>query len=119
MNFLATPPQYADFVNTTGTAYMMPAATPLVKKTISQNPILVPTSAVLAQTEFDKYLRGRGRHPVVEHVGRDQGGIAVEEGIAPPRRATRPMSTGRLGHYALLGPRHWSSPWRASWFRWC
>ena len=60
MNFLATPPQYADFVNTTGTAYLMPDATPLVKKSISQNPILVPTPAVLAKTEFDKYLGANG-----------------------------------------------------------
>ena len=60
LNFLATPVQYADFVNTTGTAYMMPKATPLVDKTISQNPILVPTAAVLAKTEFDKYLGGDG-----------------------------------------------------------
>ena len=56
LNFLAEPAQYADFVNTTGTAYMMPAATPLIKKTISKNPILVPTPEVLAKTEFDKYL---------------------------------------------------------------
>jgi spermidine/putrescine transport system substrate-binding protein len=56
MNFLAEPAQYADFVNTTGTAYMMPAATPLIAKTISKNPILVPTPEVLAKTEFDKYL---------------------------------------------------------------
>ena len=39
---------------------MMPAATPLVKKTISQNPILVPTNEVLAKTEFDKYLGADG-----------------------------------------------------------
>jgi spermidine/putrescine-binding protein len=60
LNFLATPPQYADFVNTTGTAYMMSSATPLIKKTISKNPILVPTSEVLDKTEFDKYLGADG-----------------------------------------------------------
>jgi spermidine/putrescine transport system substrate-binding protein len=60
LNFLAEPAQYADFVNTTGTAYMMPAATPLVKKSISQNPILVPTDEILAKTEFDKYLGADG-----------------------------------------------------------
>jgi len=60
LNFLATPKQYADFVNTTGTAYMMPKATPLVEKSISQNPILVPTDEVLAKTEFDKYLGADG-----------------------------------------------------------
>jgi spermidine/putrescine transport system substrate-binding protein len=60
LNFLAEPAQYADFVNTTGTAYMIPASTPLIKKTISQNPILVPTKEVLAKTEFDKYLGADG-----------------------------------------------------------
>jgi len=60
MNFLATPVQYADFVNTTGTAYLVPSATPLIAKTISQNPILVPTPAVLAKVEFDHYLGGAG-----------------------------------------------------------
>ena len=39
---------------------MMPSATPLIKKTISQNPILVPTPEVLAKTEFDKYLGADG-----------------------------------------------------------
>jgi spermidine/putrescine transport system substrate-binding protein len=60
LNFLAEPAQYADFVNTTGTAYMMSSATPLIKKSISKNPILVPTSEVLAKTEFDKYLGADG-----------------------------------------------------------
>ena len=60
LNFLAEPVQYADFVNTTGTAFVMPSATPLVLKTISQNPVLVPTKEVLAKTEFDKYLGGAG-----------------------------------------------------------
>lgn len=60
LNFLAQPAQYADFVNTTGTAYVMPAATPLILKTISQNPVLVPTKEVLAKTEFDKYLGAAG-----------------------------------------------------------
>ena len=39
---------------------MMPSATPLIKKTISKNPILVPTPEVLAKTEFDKYLGAEG-----------------------------------------------------------
>jgi spermidine/putrescine transport system substrate-binding protein len=60
LNFLAQPPQYADFVNTTGTAYVMPASTPLILKSISKNPILVPTDEVLAKTEFDKYLGADG-----------------------------------------------------------
>jgi spermidine/putrescine-binding protein len=60
MNFLATPVQYADFVNTTGTAYLIEASTPLIAKTISQNPVLVPTPEVLAKVEFDHYLGGAG-----------------------------------------------------------
>jgi spermidine/putrescine transport system substrate-binding protein len=60
LNFLAEPPQYADFVNTTGTAYVMPSSTPLILKSISKNPILVPTDQVLAKTEFDKYLGADG-----------------------------------------------------------
>ncbi len=56
MNFHLEPKQYADFVNTTGTAYVMPAATPYIDKSISENPILVPDEAILAQVEFEKFL---------------------------------------------------------------
>jgi spermidine/putrescine transport system substrate-binding protein len=56
MNFNMEPPNYADFVDTTGTAYLMPAASPLVKKTISGNPVLAFSSDVLARVEFEKSL---------------------------------------------------------------
>lgn len=56
MNFHLDPKQYADFVNTTGTAYVMPAATPYIDTSISENPILVPDEAILAQVEFEKFL---------------------------------------------------------------
>jgi hypothetical protein len=39
---------------------VMPASTPLILKSISKNPILVPTDEVLAKTEFDKYLGADG-----------------------------------------------------------
>ena len=56
MNFHLDPKQYADFVNTTGTAYVMDAATPYIDKSISENPILIPDQAILAQVEFEKFL---------------------------------------------------------------
>ena len=74
-NFLAQPPQYADFVNTTGTAYVEQAATPLIAKTISQNPILAPTPEVLSKIEFDKYLGPAGTALWKPDVDRYQGGI--------------------------------------------
>jgi spermidine/putrescine-binding protein len=54
LNFTLAPINYANFVNTTGTAYLEPAATPLIKKSISQNPILAFTPAILAKVEFEK-----------------------------------------------------------------
>jgi spermidine/putrescine transport system substrate-binding protein len=60
MNFLLEPKQYAQFVNATGTAYLVPGATPFVKTSISQNPILVPNKATLAKVEFDRYLGAAG-----------------------------------------------------------
>ena len=60
LNFMLDPKQYADFVNTTGTAYTLPAATHFVKKTISASPILKPSAAVLKRVEFDHYLGAKG-----------------------------------------------------------
>ena len=60
MNFLLEPKQYAQFVNATGTAYLVPGATPFVKSSISKNPILVPNKATLAKVEFDRYLGAAG-----------------------------------------------------------
>ena len=60
LNFALDPVQYADFVNTTGTAYMVPSASPHIKKTISASPILKPSAAVLKRVEFDHYLGAEG-----------------------------------------------------------
>jgi spermidine/putrescine-binding protein len=60
LNFALDPKQYADFVNTTGTAYTMPAATKYIKKAIATSPILKPTPAVLKRVEFDHYLGAKG-----------------------------------------------------------
>src|SRR5207247_5939886 len=56
MNFHLQPQQYADFVNTTGTAYVSSAATPYIDKSIAKNPILFPTPEVLAKVEYENYL---------------------------------------------------------------
>lgn len=55
-NFFLEPKQYADFVNTTGTAYVSNAATPYINKSISSNPALIVDPATLAQVEFENYL---------------------------------------------------------------
>jgi spermidine/putrescine-binding protein len=60
MNFLLEPKQYAQFVNATGTAYLVPKATPFIKKSIAKSPILVPNQSTLAKVEFDHYLGGAG-----------------------------------------------------------
>ena len=60
MNFLLDPQEYAQFVNATGTAYLVPKATPYIKSSISKNPILYPSPAVLGKVEFDRYLGGAG-----------------------------------------------------------
>jgi spermidine/putrescine transport system substrate-binding protein len=60
MNFLLEPKQYAQFVNATGTAYVVPAAKPYIKRAIASNPILVPNASTLAKVEFDRYLGAAG-----------------------------------------------------------
>jgi spermidine/putrescine-binding protein len=60
MNFALDPVQYADFVNTTGTAYVVPSATPHIKTSISKNPILLPSASVLKRVEFDRFLGAKG-----------------------------------------------------------
>ncbi len=60
MNFLLEPKEYAQFVNATGTAYLVPKATPYIKSSISKNPILVPNPSVVAKVEFDRYLGAAG-----------------------------------------------------------
>lgn len=60
MNFFLEPAQYAQFVNFTGTAYVVPAATRQIKPAIAKSPILRPSKAVLAKVEFDRYLGAAG-----------------------------------------------------------
>jgi spermidine/putrescine transport system substrate-binding protein len=55
MNFALEPRQYADFVNTTGTAYVEPAATAFVAKSIANNPVLRPGHAIAA-VEYEHFL---------------------------------------------------------------
>jgi spermidine/putrescine-binding protein len=55
MNFHLEPEQYADFVNTTGTAYLMPKATPFIKKSIADNPILAFDEETFARITFEDY----------------------------------------------------------------
>jgi spermidine/putrescine transport system substrate-binding protein len=60
LNFMLDPRQYADFVNTTGTAYTLPGSTRFIKKSISASQILKPSAAVLKRVEFDHYLGAKG-----------------------------------------------------------
>lgn len=60
MNFLLDPQEYAQFVNATGTAYLLPKATPYINAAISKNPILYPSASVVKQVEFDHYLGAAG-----------------------------------------------------------
>src|SRR5215470_17018362 len=55
MNFALEPKQYADFVNTTGTAYVESAATPFINKSISGSTVLRPGKAI-GKVEFEHYL---------------------------------------------------------------
>jgi spermidine/putrescine-binding protein len=54
LNFNLDPVNYADFVNTTGTAYLEPGVTSMIKKSISSNPVLAFTPSTLAKVEFEK-----------------------------------------------------------------
>jgi spermidine/putrescine transport system substrate-binding protein len=55
MDFALEPKQYADFVNTTGTAYVEPAATPFIAKSIAANPVLRPGQSI-ANVEYEHFL---------------------------------------------------------------
>ena len=56
-NFFLEPNQYADFVNTTGTAFVCDAATDLHQRVRSRtNPALIVDPATLANVEFENYL---------------------------------------------------------------
>jgi spermidine/putrescine transport system substrate-binding protein len=56
MNFHLEPKSYADFVNTTGTAYVESAATPYITPSISKNLIDLPDPTVLKRVEYERYL---------------------------------------------------------------
>ena len=55
-NFFLEPRQYADFVNTTGTAFVEKAATPYIGKSIADNAALLVDPATLARIEFEKFV---------------------------------------------------------------
>jgi spermidine/putrescine-binding protein len=54
MNFNLNPRQYANFVNTTGTAYMEPAATPYIMKAIATDPILNFSPSVVDKITYEE-----------------------------------------------------------------
>ncbi len=56
LNFFLEPKQYANFVNTLGTAFVMKAATPFIDKSISSNNALIVDPSTLAQVEIEKFL---------------------------------------------------------------
>jgi spermidine/putrescine-binding protein len=55
-NFFLEPKQYADFVNTVNSAYVMAAAKPYIKKSISESPTLSFDATTLAKVEFESYV---------------------------------------------------------------
>ncbi len=55
-NFFLEPRQYADFVNTTGTAFVEKAATPYIRKAIAGNPALLVDPITLAHVEFEEFV---------------------------------------------------------------
>jgi hypothetical protein len=55
MDFALQPKRYADFVDTTGTAYVEPAATPYITKSIAADPVLRPGKAI-ANVEYEHFL---------------------------------------------------------------
>jgi hypothetical protein len=55
-NMFLEPRQYADFVNTTGTAYLEHAANPYVKASLRQNPALSTDDQTLKKVEFLRFV---------------------------------------------------------------
>jgi spermidine/putrescine transport system substrate-binding protein len=55
-NFFLDPKQYGDFVDTTGTAFVMKDAEPYIRKAIKDNPALIVDPATLANVEFEAYI---------------------------------------------------------------
>jgi spermidine/putrescine transport system substrate-binding protein len=56
MNFHLEPKNYASFINTTGAAYVEPAAERYIMKSIVDNPSLHYSPSQLAKVEFEQYL---------------------------------------------------------------
>jgi spermidine/putrescine-binding protein len=56
MNFHLDPKNYASFINTTGAAYVSPAAEPFIQKSIVNNPTLHYSASELQKVEFEQYL---------------------------------------------------------------
>ena len=56
MNFHLEPKNYASFINTTGSAYVEPAAERYILKSISSNPSLQYSKSQLAKVEFEQYV---------------------------------------------------------------
>jgi spermidine/putrescine transport system substrate-binding protein len=56
MNFHLEPKNYASFINTTGAAYVEPAAEKYILKRIVDNPTLKYDKTVLARVQFEGYL---------------------------------------------------------------
>ena len=56
MNFHLQPKNYASFINTTGAAYVEPAAEKYIDKRITANPSLAYDKAQLSRVQFEGYL---------------------------------------------------------------
>jgi spermidine/putrescine transport system substrate-binding protein len=56
MNFHLAPKNYASFINYTGSAFVEPAATRYIEKSIVTNPSLKYDPVALKRVEFEKYL---------------------------------------------------------------
>jgi spermidine/putrescine transport system substrate-binding protein len=55
-NYFLEPKQYADFVNTTGTAFVEKTATPYIDKVIAENPALLVDPVTLSKVEFEDFV---------------------------------------------------------------
>jgi spermidine/putrescine-binding protein len=56
MNFHLDPKPYADFINTTGSAYIMPDAEPLIDKSIVNNPSLKYDPEAVQRIKWERFL---------------------------------------------------------------
>jgi putative spermidine/putrescine transport system substrate-binding protein/putrescine transport system substrate-binding protein len=56
MNFLLEPKNYAEFINTIGSAYVMPAAEEFINQEILDNPSLKFDAAAVKSVEFETFL---------------------------------------------------------------